>query len=278
MSDRSTNLIPVDAPYRGDVVCRAICGRSTLTRLYSTSPLKLLAPTHIGRAAHVVMSSFGGGMVSGDVVPLRFRIERDASCVVATQSSSKVYRSNGQTCVQTVDAVVEDDATLVWLPDPLVCYADSRYEQRQQFDLAPRANLLSLDWLTSGRWARDERWAFESVESRTDVRIADRLVLRETLRLNDLRDRSMRVGRFDCYAVLTMIGPSLAAIAARARYFTLDWPVGREMDVLSSFSPIEGGAVMRILGPRVQVVQTRVRQLIEPLADVIGGDPWARKW
>jgi urease accessory protein len=217
-------------------------------------------------------------MVSGDVVPLRFRIERDAACVVATQSSSKIYRSNGQTCVQTVDAVVEDDATLVWLPDPLVCYADSRYEQRQQFDLSPRANLLSLDWLTSGRWARDERWAFESVESRTDVRVDDRRVLRETLRLNDLRDPSMRVGRFHCYAVLTMIGPAFASMAARANDVTNAWPVGREMETLSSVAPVDGGAVVRILGPRVQVVQGLVKQLIEPLAAVIGGDPWARKW
>ena len=263
---------------RGDVVCRAIDGRSTLTRLYSTAPLKLLAPSHIGQAAHVVMSSFGGGMVSGDVVPLRFRVERDASCVVATQSSSKIYRSNGQTCVQTVDAVVEDDATLVWLPDPLVCYADARYEQRQQFDLAPRGNLLTLDWLTSGRWARDERWAFDSVESRTDVRIDERLVLRETLRLNDLRDPSMRVGRFDCYAVLTMIGPAFASMCARAKDVTNAWPVGRGMETLFSVAPVDGGAVVRILGPRVQVVQALVKQLIEPLSGVIGGDPWARKW
>ncbi len=269
---------PTNTALCGDVVCRRVDCVSTLTRLYSRAPLKLLSPTKVGRAAHVVMSSFGGGMVAGDDVPIRICVDERAACVVSTQASSKVYRSDGRACMQAIDATIDDDAVLVMLPDPLTCYAGASYQQRQRYSLASRGNLVALDWITSGRWAREERWQFQSLESRTDVRVAGEIVLRETLKLSDLHDATMRVGRFDCYAVLTMVGPHVATMAARAAAVAREWPVGRRPDLLAGAAELAGGAIVRILGPRVQVVQERLKQLLEPLTEVIGADPWARKW
>lgn len=272
----------LSAAYCGDVVCESVRGTSTLTTLYSRSPLKLMSPDHVGRAARVVMSSFGGGLVAGDEVPVRIRVGADAACVLTTQSASKIYRSDGRACSQSLTADIDENGALVVLPDPLCCYAGASYQQRQNFDLAsPSSSLLWLDWLTSGRWAREERWEFESLSTRTDIHVDGRLRFREALLLDDRDgavDGPLRMGRFDCYAVLVMIGPAFAPLIDVCEQTARAVPSGVRARMLASTTRIEDGVVMRVLGPRVQVVQDFLRQVISRLADVLGEDPWARKW
>jgi hypothetical protein len=86
------------------------------------------------------------------------------------------------------------------------------------------------------------------------------------------------MGRFDCYAVLAIIGPKLAALAEHAVRTVNASPLAQQFDLLASASQVEGGAVIRIIGPRAQVVQERLRELLKPLNELLQDDPWARKW
>ena len=47
------------------------------------------------------------------------------------------------------------------LPDPITCYSESRYVQRQKVALDVGGSVVSVDWLTAGRFANGERWDFE---------------------------------------------------------------------------------------------------------------------
>lgn len=278
MLDRSDNLIPAHLQWCGDVVCRQVDGRSTFVHLYSTAPLKLIGTSHVGQAAHVVLSSFGGGMVSGDFVPVRFTIDPDACCVVTTQSSSKIYKSTGKTCIQSLHARLEDQACLCWVPDPLVCYAGSRYQQFQRFDLKPTSNLVLLDWLTSGRWNRNERWAFESMVSRIELWIGKKLILRESYRLDELDHLDMRFGHFNCYATFVAVGPRLKTLIQQIENVWKTQFIQPETGILLNLCPLEQGIMIRLMGLNVQSVQSVIRPWIDSLIDVIGGNPWSRKW
>lgn len=278
MADRSANHIAVNPRWCGDVLCRRVAERSTLVDLYSTAPVKLIRTSPVGEAAHVVLSSFGGGMVSGDVVPLRIRIDPDACCVVTTQSSSKVYKSTGKSCIQSLDARIEDRGFLLWLPDPLVCYAGSRYQQFQRFDLCATSNLVVLDWLTSGRWNRNERWAFESVITRIELRLNEKLILRESFRLDELDNLEMRFGDFNCYATFIIVGPRLKTLVQPIESLWNDQSIKPGARLLLNLCPLEHGIMIRMMGPNVQSVQRMIRPLMSSLADVIGGNPWSRKW
>ncbi|PWZ01196.1 UreD-domain-containing protein [Testicularia cyperi] len=59
------------------------------------------------------------------------------------------------TTQQNYRFLVRPNATLVLLPDPVTCFAASRYDQVQRFDLRCRAtsSLVVLDWITPGRTA-----------------------------------------------------------------------------------------------------------------------------
>lgn len=262
----------------GDVRCELVRGASALTRVECRSPLKLLTPRTSGIARRVVLSSYGGGLVAGDRVSVNVEVDAGAACMFSTQSASKVYRSDGRSSGQSLAASVGEDGLLVVLPDPLCCYAGASFAQSQTFDLAKSANLVWLDWMTSGRWARDERWQFSDLTSRTDITVDGRLRLRETIQLTGDIGSAFRMGRFDCYAVLAIIGPKLDRVVEHAAGAVNASPLAPAFNLLASVAHIDGGAVIRIVGPRAQIVQEHLRELLLPLNDLLQDDPWARKW
>ncbi len=138
------------------IVPGARAGRSVATEAFATSPLRLLLPANHGRAAWVYTSSFGGGLVDGDAIAIDLDVEGRAAAFLSTQASTKVYRSTRGTSAG-LRARVGEEALLVVAPDPVVCFAASRYRQRQEFELAGNATLVAIDWMSAGRWAAEER-------------------------------------------------------------------------------------------------------------------------
>jgi urease accessory protein len=253
--------------------------KSVVARARATSPLKLLMPQNHGRAAWVFTSTYGGGLVDGDAVALDVEIGEGAAAWLSTQASTKVYRSpRGVSSV--LRARVMAGAALVVVPDPVVCFAGSTYRQSQQFDLAPDAGLVCVDWMTSGRRARGERWAFDEYRARLVVRVAETVLCYDavTLAASDgpLADR---FDRFDVLATAVIAGPSFggeagALVADRARC-----ALERRADTVVSASPLgDGGALIRIAGRSVEDVGRVLRHSLAFLPSVFGDDPLSRKW
>ena len=176
--------------------------RSVVCRAFAASPLKLLTPRNHGAAAWIYSASYGGGLVGGDALRLAVDVGPGAMALLSTQSSTKVYRSDRGTSTH-LDALVGDGGLLVVAPDPTVCFAGSSYRQRQQIDLSGAGALVLVDWLSSGRRAAGERWAFDRYSSRTTLRVDGRLTFYDGLWLDTMDgDISERMGRFDVLATV----------------------------------------------------------------------------
>jgi urease accessory protein len=151
-----------------------VAGRSAVVSSQARSPLRLLTPRARGESVWAYTSSFGGGMVAGDCTRLNVTVDAGARCFLSTQASTKIYRNPASLpCSHETHATVREDALLILAPDPVQCFADSSYEQRQHFTLAEAANLLLVDWFSAGRTARGERWSFRRYVSRNEVRRAE---------------------------------------------------------------------------------------------------------
>ena len=230
-------------------------------------------------------SSFGGGLVDGDAVSLDVEVERGAAAYLSTQASTKVYRSTRGTSAE-LTARVGDEGLLVVAPDPVVCFAASRYRQRQRFELAARASLVAIDWMTSGRWAAGERWAFDSYEARLSVRCDERLLVHDVLSLRARDgDLAARMGRFDVIAIAVVINieaaaPLVASLADQrvergARQLLAATALPALADDTRSGSR---SCVIRIAGLSVEQVGHTLRQLLSFVPALLGDDPWSRKW
>ena len=257
---------------------------STVTRAYAESPLKWLTPATRGEAAWVFASSYGGGLVGGDHLAVEVDVGAGAALFLSTQASTKVYRSPAGAATRLA-ARVADGGLLVNLPDPVVCFASSDYRQTQTFGIDPSAGLVALDWMTSGRRGSGERWAFDAYASTTSLRVGERLVLHDAVRLNAIDgDLASRAGRIDVLAVVVVAGERLAAEAGRLVAAISVMPVERRAAVILSAAPLPGlalappGCVVRIAGAHVEDVRGVLRRLLDFVPGLLGDDPWARKW
>jgi urease accessory protein len=266
------------------VVFTKVGARTVTSSLLARSPLRLLTPKNHGPGAWLFTSSYGGGLVDGDELRLRIRLERGATAMVGTQAQTKVYRGAS---AQHVDAHVDRDATLVCLPDPVVCYAGASYVQNAHIRLEAGASLVWLEAMTCGRSARRERWAFDRYASRTEIARAGVMVARDAVLL-DARHGPLiaRLGRFDALATVIALGPAAARVAARLLAMAPGIARARDdarspvrlPDVVVAPSPREDGAVARFCATSVPLLSEALHDALRDVAPLLGDDPFSRKW
>ena len=255
-----------------------VFGESTVTSAYSSTPMKLLAPVSRGLSVWAYTSNFGGGLVAGDQTRLDLAIGPEARCYFGTQSSTKVYRNpGGHPCSHSTRATLAAGAALAFIPEPVQAFADSHYTQRQDFHLQSGAALVLLDWFTSGRAARGERWNFSHLESRNDVFFNGERVLVDPLRLSSVAV-ARQMGRFNCLASLLLLGAPLKTTSERLLRTIASRPVKKNAPLSASASPVQDGLLLRLVGESVEAVRREIQAHLFFLRDMLGDDPWLRKW
>lgn len=122
-----------------------------------------------------------------------------SAVVLATQATTKVFKSDGEDefARQSFSLTVESGATLAFLPDPVTCFERAKYRQKQVFHLAPDANLVFVDWLTSGRKRNfvstgavranrsevHEHWDFSEYDNSAEIFVGGARLLTDRVRL-----------------------------------------------------------------------------------------------
>lgn len=249
-----------------------------MSRAYATSPLRLLMPRNHGDAAWVYTSSFGGGLVDGDRLELDIEVGDGAAAFVSSQASTKVYRSTRGTRAE-VHARVGQNGLLVVAPDPVVCFAAARYQQVQSFELASGAGLVLVDWLSSGRHGSGERWAFDAYRSNIRARQEGTLVVHDSLALRaEDGDLAGRIGRFDVMGMVLLLGAHVRQQALEIVERVARIPVVQRPDELMAASVVGDGCLLRFAGTSVERAGRILREHLGFIPQLLGDDPWARKW
>jgi urease accessory protein len=267
------------APGSGHLRVDLVDGRSSATVIAAHAPMKLLVPAPRAAAVWAFASSFGGGLVAGDHLALEVAIGDGAAAAIGTQSSTKVYRDGiGAWAGQSLDARVGRGAALALLPDPVTPFAGSRYRQRLEIDLGEDASLLLVDTCTSGRMARDERWAFTTYDSRLRVVRAGMPLLIDAVRLEQDAGRAVagRMGRFQAIGTALLLGPRCAGASAALLAWSAAQPVACDAPLLVTASPLADGALVRLAATSFQAIDRCLHQHLDGVAASFG-DHWSRK-
>jgi urease accessory protein len=243
----------------------------------------LLNPRSGGSSAWIFASTFGGGLVAGDDVSLTLDVGEDCSCLLGTQSATKVYRSpQGLPACQTLNVSLGDGATCIIAPHPVTCFAHARFVQRQRVEMAAGSSVVLIDWLTSGRHASGERWAFDRYDSRTDIFVDRRHVVRDALRLSTDDgpiDSPHRTGGFDCFAYAVVLGSPFADSVKELLRQIEKQPVSAMPNppLIFSASPLEsGGAIFRAAGAGTEIVGKWLLEQLRFVGKTLGSESWAR--
>jgi urease accessory protein len=269
-------------------------GQSRLIVCRNIQPLKLLQPASHSRAAHVVLSSYGGGMVAGDVIRLRITGQADTRLIISTQASTKIFRSiDGSVAEQHTVGELAENALAVIFPDPVVLQADSRYRQVQEWHLQPTSLLLLVDWFHSGRMDQGERFAFTSLHSELRVRVAGRLVVLDRFAFNPEENIATSPANFAGYQTFFsafLVGSpddaqfrKLAEVLARQKMPGSTGPhfnINSQNCVVSVAQARENVWVLRAAAHSRMALQPLCDALLVGLAgeELLGYNPLARKY
>ncbi|XP_027185176.1 urease accessory protein D-like isoform X3 [Coffea eugenioides] len=179
----------------GKVVVERVGGKSAAIHCYSKYPLKFIIPNKVGPsqidAVWIYTITYGGGIVS-------------------------VYKSVESKCSeQVLEARIGSDALLAVIPDPVTCFSTAKYSQTQVFKVFPSSSLLIVDWITSGRYGRGEKWDFELYKSTNNIFLdADEPLFLDTILLEQGRYSSIaeRMQDYQVIAMVILLGPKLKFI------------------------------------------------------------------
>ena len=241
-----------------DLVYRRVGRRTILERSFSTAPLRVPPPIELDGAAYTTLLNASGGVVAGDAFKHRIRLGPGAHVVLTTQSATRIYRSTGETARSSTAIRVGPDAVLEWVPDPVIPYAGSRYDQRLAVEVAAGGLAIVADAWAAGRLARGERWAFAAFTNEVCIDLAGRPAVRERYAL-------------DPGGAAALEGwPYVAAwYAVGGRSIDWDAAAARLADVVESFAPhAYGGATSLWCGAAVRLVAASSPALVEAGARV----------
>jgi len=188
--------------------------RTVLTRSSCSSPWHHFPPSYLDDSgcAYTWLVNPSGGLVGGDHLSVEAQFHAGAHVLMTSPSANRVYRSLFDPVLQEIRLSVGPDARLEWLPEVTIPFAGSRYRQSIHVDLAPGAIVVLWDAMASGRVAKQERWAFTSVENEICIRtpLGGSVVERYQLAPNHLPVSVGLVESWDYVASLFVIGDAVA--------------------------------------------------------------------
>jgi len=130
-------------------------------------------PTASGETlAH--LHNVSGGFLDGDNLEWRVDVLPDAKAQLTSTGATRIYRSRstGQIAVQRATVTIGEGGYLDYLPDQLIPFAGSRYEQTTRVELSRNASLIWWDVVAPGREASGEVFQYDSLASTFEL-IAD---------------------------------------------------------------------------------------------------------
>ncbi len=203
------------------------------------------APVHLSKShldqGHLIQSIVNptAGFFDGDRLDVNIEVAPGAKLILSTPSAARVYRTRSGEAAETFQKfTVGAGAFLEWIPEPFIPHAGSRHVQRTQIELEASSNLLYFDWISPGRVAMGECFAYRRLRWEFDLLLAGNLAARERHDLQpDNESLTALKSRFPAAHYLSVYAAGTLAA---------NWPAG-ELDALNGenvylgHGPLPGG-------------------------------------
>jgi urease accessory protein len=166
-----------------------------LARKRQLGPLTVQRAFHPeGDPCHLYLLHPPGGVVGGDLLSVSVHAAAGSHALITTPGAAKFYRSAGARARQTQRLSVEAGAVLEWLPQESILFPGARADMRTEVDLDDESGFIGWDILSLGRPVIGERFDRGDLLTRWRIRRGGRLLLSESLRVDDASQLDGRSG------------------------------------------------------------------------------------
>ena len=161
-------------------------GQTVLAECAQRPPLKVVRAFPLADGAALVhLHNLSGGVLGGDHLKMQVEVGREACAQLTTTSATRLYRCQeaASDAVQLNEISVGENATLEYLPDPLIPFAGARYQQHTIIELEKGAGLFWWEIVAPGREAFGELFAYQRLALNVEIKAEGRVIALERHRL-----------------------------------------------------------------------------------------------
>lgn len=165
------------------------CDRGQQTQLMIREqhpPLQVIRAFPLSAGGALVhMHNNSGGVLGGDQLALDVEVGPGARAQLTSTGATRLYRSRPgvHAAAQTCTIRVHEGALLEYLPDPLIPFSGSRYQQHTRIVLENSAGLFWWETVAPGRMARGEQFGYEQLFLDLHISAQGRSIAIERLKL-----------------------------------------------------------------------------------------------
>ena len=238
--------------------------RTVLASCEQRTPLKVVRAFSLPDGGSLVhLHNLSGGVLGGDYLRTVVEVGHCASAQLTTTGATRLYQSRreSQPAVQTSAIKLCEGALLEYLPDPLIPFKGSRLLQETRIELAQGAGLFWWETIAPGREARDELFAYDSLQLRLDIEADGKPLAQERIKLEPARDRLsslVRLGHYRYFSTFYICRVGLEAsrwLALEKELTELARELSRDSELLWGVSTLPAhGLTVRALGVKGRAI------------------------
>lgn len=240
-------------------------GRTVLHHEH-TGPLRILKSLYPEgeSVCHNVIVHPPGGLVGGDELDIRVRVDAGAHGLISTPGATRFYAADDAPATQRVTLALEPGARLEWLPLETIAYPGCRANNLWRAELAGDAELLAWDVCALGLPAAGQ--AFTSGHFHQRLEIPGLWLEQATMDAGDTRLMDSPLGLAGQRCLGTMVLASGQALVRERRERLLE--VAREAlqalpatVMAGATSPNPNMVVIRAVAPVVEPLMAGLQQV-----------------
>ncbi|UII30416.1 urease accessory protein UreD [Fulvivirga ulvae] len=279
---------------QSEIEVASVRGKSALITCKNIQPLKILHPVSHHNCCHLVLTSYGGGMVSADVVNINVKCGADTKTFIGSQSNTRIYKKvlNAITG-QNIKGEVAENALTVVFPDPVVLQAESRFKQSQHWEVRRGGLLFLADWFQAGRTDSGEKYLFDMYLSEISIAIDGQLQVLDRFNFDpkeNIADSPANFGQYQSMLSIYFAGtpdnPKFKKIEEKlleiklATQPVLNYDVSAQSCIISTTRAREGAYILRAMGKSRIDLQWLCDNIMDMLSDpeLLEYNPMKRKF
>ncbi len=161
---------------RGVLSVEQRAGRTRLQRLFQDGAAKIRMPRADADPLEAILINTAGGLTGNDRLNWEVEVGPQASAVVTTQASEKVYRASSGHAEVTARLSAAPGGRIAWLPQETIMFDRAAFARRLDVELAEGASALIAEATVFGRSAMGETVERGTFRDRWRVSVAGKLV------------------------------------------------------------------------------------------------------
>lgn len=239
--------------------------QTVIASQYTAYPLRMSPVLRLDNKnrdhAYLYLMNTSPGLLAGDELNIKLTMAEDTNLYFTDQAATKVHPMPQVDTIARVNNEIElaANATLEFIPEPLILYQDAALEQTTRIKLHPTARLFFSEIILPGRLARGESYQFRYYLNRLRVSsLAGEVYCQEAMRLEGKFNPFKKSNLFASMPVIgsaIIILPQTNLQALRDTLEDLQAAESQNLTVSCSILPDDKGLLIRALANTTQPIK-----------------------